>query len=127
MRTRCITRFLVLYLSVALCAATLPAPAWAMYIPSGPASSNPEHDMARIQSVLESTLVQQRLMDYGLTPEEATAKISTLSDQQVHELAANLDALQPGGDAVGAVITLLLIAVIVVIVLQATGHDIIVK
>ena len=41
--------------------------------------------------------VQQRLQDHGLTPEEAAMKMNALSDEQLHEFAVNMDAIQAGG------------------------------
>ncbi|HET6465792.1 MAG TPA: PA2779 family protein [Nitrospiria bacterium] len=85
-----------------------------------------EGSMKRIQSILESRLIVQRLADFGLTPAEITSRLNQLSDQQVHEIATQLDALQPGGDALGTVVVLLVIAILVVVLLQLTGHKIII-
>ncbi len=57
--------------------------------------------MARIQLVLESRVVRQKLMDLGLYSEEAMARVNKLSGEQVHQFASQLDSLQAGG--VGAV------------------------
>jgi len=85
-----------------------------------------EISMKRIQSVLESRLIVQRLADFGLTPDEIRSRLDELSDQQVHEVATQLDALQPGGDALGTIVVLLVIAILVVVLLQLTGHKIII-
>jgi hypothetical protein len=85
-----------------------------------------ESSMKRIQSALESRLIVQRLSDFGLTPAEIRSRLDQLSDQQVHEVATQLDALQPGGDALGTVVVLLVIAILVVVLLQLTGHKIII-
>jgi hypothetical protein len=50
-----------------------------------------------------------------------------MSDQQIHQFAANLDSIQAGGDGVGALVFLLLVAIIVVVVLAATGHRVIIR
>jgi hypothetical protein len=83
--------------------------------------------MDTIQKTLESTVIKQRLMDLGLSSGETTARINTLSDEQIHQLAANLDSLQAGADSGGALIFLLLVVIIVIVILQATGHRVIVK
>jgi len=85
-----------------------------------------EGSMKRIQSVLESKVIVQRLADFGLTPVEITSRLNQLSDQQVHEIATQLDALQPGGDVLGTIVVLLVIAILVVVLLQLTGHKIII-
>jgi hypothetical protein len=120
-----LARILSLYLSLAVFVLALPVAGWAMLLPGGDA--NRTADLSRVQSALESLAVAQRLVDLGLTPDEALVKVQALSDEQVHRLAMNLDSVAAGGDGGGAIIGLLLIAVIVVIVLQATGHEIIIK
>jgi len=85
-----------------------------------------EGSMKRIQSVLESKVIVQRLADFGLTPAEITSRLNQLSDQQVHEIATQLDALQPGGDVLGTIVVLLVITILVVVLLQLTGHKIII-
>ncbi len=122
-----ISRILALYLSIAVTALSTPGHVWAMFVPSADPSHIRAEDMQRVRAVLESKAVGQRLVDLGLSPEEAMSRLSLLSDEQLHQLAVNLDSLQPGGDGVGAVIFLLLVAIVVVVVLQATGHEIVIK
>src|SRR5512139_1522726 len=84
-------RPLASYLIAALLAVSAFAgPAEAMLLPASPdmAHAAPAFDraadLARIQKTLEAKELQQRLLDYGLTPEEATARIDKLSNEQVH-------------------------------------------
>jgi hypothetical protein len=84
-------------------------------------------DMATIQKTLESTVVKQRLMDYGLSPDEAMARINKLSDEQVHQFAAQLNSLQAGADGVDALIFILVVAILVVLFLELSGHRVIVR
>jgi hypothetical protein len=120
-------KILSLYLVLAICLLTLPAQGWAMFLPSGQTAPDRQADLSSIQKTLESTVVKQRLMDVGLSPEEALTRINSLSDEQTHTLAANLDSLQAGADGVGALVFLLVVAIIVVVVLEATGHHVIFK
>lgn len=83
-------------------------------------------DIQSIQRVLENKLVQQRLEDFGLTPEEVNAKLSGLSDAQLHQMASQLDALMPGGE-LGLIIALLVIAILVVIFIYLLDHRIEIK
>ena len=39
-----------------------------------------EAELAKVQTVLEQKVVMQRLLDYGVSPEEAMAKVRSLSD-----------------------------------------------
>ncbi len=117
-------RMLSLYLVVAVFVLSLPAPGFAMLVPSE-AGTVRAADAARVQTALESTAVKQRLMDYGLTPEEASARISKLSDEQLHQFASQIDSVQAGG-LLGDVIFVLLVVAIVLVVLELTGHHVIV-
>lgn len=116
---------LSLYLVFAMCLLTLPAQGWAMFLPSDQAPPDRKADLSSIQKTLESTVVKQRLMDVGLSPEEALARINGLSDEQTHTLAANLNSLQAGADGIGALIFVLVVAIIVVVILEAAGHHVI--
>jgi hypothetical protein len=118
------TRPLVLYLVLALLAiSTAAGPAEAMLLPvsSGAASGAPASDraadLATVQKTLESKELRQKLLDYGLTPEETEDRISSLSDEQLHHLAANLDAVQAGGDALSFLLGLVIIALLVVLII----------
>ncbi len=127
MLTKTLSKALSVYLMISLLALTIPAPGWAMFIPSDDAANTRKSDLVRVQSALESTVIKQRLMDYGLSPEDAAAKLTLLSDDEIHNLASRLDSVQAGGDVIGEVIFLLLVAVIVVVVLEATGHHVIIR
>jgi len=107
---------LIVYLVMALLTiSTLAGPAEAMYVPTAPlqhgdaASMAVDRaaDLATIQSALETRMVSRKLMDYGLSPEEAMARVSKLSDEQIHQLATHSDSLQAGGDGGGFLVGLL--------------------
>jgi hypothetical protein len=120
-------KMLSIYLVFAIILLTLPAQGWSMFIPTAESTSARQADMATIQKTLESTVVKQRLMDYGLSSEEAMARISRLSDEQTHQLAANMDSVQAGADGLGAVVFVLVVALIVILILELTGHHVIVR
>jgi len=130
-------RPLASYLIAALLAiSSLAGPAEAMHLPApseaSPAGQNaslPERsaDIAKIQKTLETKELQQRLMDYGLTPEETAARIDRLSDEQLHQLAANLDSVQAGGDALSFLLGLAIIALLVVLIIYLLEGRIVIK
>lgn len=120
------TKPLVIYLVFALLAiSTISGPAEAMFLPAaretGSAASPPFDrgaDLKKIQATLESKTVRQKLMDYGLSPEDAMAKTDSLTNEQIHQLASNMDSVQAGGDGiVGTVAGLLIIALLVVLLI----------
>ena len=119
------TKPLALYLALALIAlSTIAGPAEAMLVPAAPSAGQSAApavdraaDLVRVQTALESKVLQQRLLDYGLTPEETAERISSLSNEQLHQLAANMDAVQPGGSVAGTLFALALIAGLVVVII----------
>ena len=117
---------LALYLIVSLFVLSFPAQGWAMLLPA----TQPETrtaDMTKIRTTLESSVIKQRLIDYGLTPEETSLRLESLSDEQIHQLAANLDAVQAGGDVAGDVIFILLVVILVIVILELTGHKVVTR
>lgn len=83
-------------------------------------------DIEQIRTILENKLVSQRLRDLGYTTEEIMAKLSDLTDEQVHAFAQKLDDLKVGQDGAGVVIFLLVVLLVVVLVLMATGRRVLV-
>jgi cytochrome c553 len=116
---------LVIYLATALLAlSTIAGPAEAMFVPDAPhqastgaadVSAGRTADLANIQGALESKIVQQRLLDYGLSPEDAMARVSKLSDEQINQLATHTDSLQAGGDGGSVLVALVVIGLLVVL------------
>jgi hypothetical protein len=128
---------LVIYLVVALLAiSTFAGPAEAMFVPAAPhqnmteaaaVSEGRDADMAKIQLAFESKILQQKLMDYGISPEETMARLNKLSDEQIHQLATHTDSLQAGGDGVDLLIGLLVVAILVVVLVYLLNHRIEIK
>jgi len=82
-------------------------------------------DLGKIQKVLEMKMVRERLEKLGFTQDEIQSKLSSLSDQQMHNLALQIDDIKAGGD-LGIVIALLVIVILVVLLIQLTGHRVVV-
>jgi len=102
----------------------MPANAGAAVIPADqadPAAARAEN-LDKLKAVLERQEVAARLADYGLTPDEVSARLDRLSDQQVAELAAQADRINAGGDAVGALISILLLILLVLLILHLLGY-----
>ncbi len=83
-------------------------------------------DLGKIQKVLETKAVSNRLAQLGLTQDEIQNRLTQLSDQQIHQVATKLDDLKIGGDGLGFIIAILVIAILVVLLLQFTGHKVVV-
>ena len=82
-------------------------------------------DLGKIQKVLEMKMVRERLEKLGFAQDEIQSKLSSLSDQQMHNLALQIDEIKVGGD-LGIVIALLVIVILVVLLIQLTGHRVVV-
>jgi hypothetical protein len=85
------------------------------------------HDIAKIQGIIEMKMIKDRLEKLGFSTDEVNSRLDRLSDQQVHQLALQLDDIKIGGDSLGIVIALLVIAILVVLLIQLTGHRVIIK
>lgn len=84
-------------------------------------------DIEKIQRALETKLIKDRLKQLGLSSEEIQYRINNLSDSQVHQLALKMEELNTGGDALGVVIAILVIAILVWVVFYLYGHRIVIK
>jgi len=83
-------------------------------------------DLETIQQVLEGKAVSERLAQLGLTRDEIQGRMSQLSDRQIHQVALQLDDLKVGkSDALGLVVAVLVIAILVVILLNISGHKVV--
>lgn len=127
MHTRPFFKMLSLYLVFATFLLTLPSQGWAMFIPSGESSSLRQADLLTVRKTLESSVIKQRLLDFGLSPEEASTRINRLSDERLHQFAAHLNSLEAGADGVDALIFIVLVAILVVVILEASGHRVIIR
>lgn len=96
------------------------------FIPSGESTQYRQKDMATVQKALENKLIQERLRAYGYTDEEIKARLGQLSDEEVHQLASNIDSLMPAGDGFGVVIGVLVIVILVLVILQLMGKRVVV-
>jgi hypothetical protein len=123
--TRVCWPILVAYLFIAFVPSNADAFLAQSRMSSGQIVSERSADIASIQSALENKVVTQRLADYGLTPEEVDAKLGTLSDEQLHQLASLSGDV--GGGILGAVIAVLLVILLVVLILQISDRRIVIS
>lgn len=84
-------------------------------------------DLDKIRQTLEVKAVSERLHQLGFSREDIQNRIVQLNDQQIHQIALQLDDLKVGqSDAIGLVIGLLVIAILVIVLLKLTGHRVLV-
>jgi hypothetical protein len=92
----------------------------------GSAASTRIAQIETIRKVLEKEVVAQRLADYGVSVQEVSAKLPSLTDDQLHQLAGMSTDLA-AGDGVGFVIGVLLIVILVIVILMLLGKKVVVR
>ena len=81
------------------------------------AAADTQADRARVRTFLDREDVRARIEAYGLNPDEAAARVDSLTDSEIATIAEHLDSLPAGGSAAGYWAAEL--AIIVVIILFA--------
>ena len=117
-------RVFICYLTVAFSILSFASSAPAMFIPSsheGNGTNHREADLQKIQKLLESKLIQHKLSQFGLTREEIEERLFQLDDEQIHQIASQIHALEPGGNGAEVLLILLLLGIIVFLILEVTG------
>jgi len=84
-------------------------------------------DMLLAQRVLENKVVAQKLLDYGMAPADAQARLASMSDVDLHTLASASKGLPGGGDATGAIIGVLVVVILVIVVLRLMHRDVVLR
>ena len=122
---------IIWYLVVAMFVIGITPKVYAGFSPSEDIAVSPAgrvSELPKIQKSLEMKMIRERLKELGLSPDEIQGRLTQFSDPQIHQLALKVDDLKVGADDGLAIIVLLLgVAVVVIIILQATGHQVVVK
>ena len=85
-------------------------------------------DMAKVQSFLENKVVVQKLVDYGVSPAEAMAKVKAMSAQDLHRLASLTDRAAAGADdGVGLLIGLAILIILIIVIFKLMNKEIVVR
>jgi hypothetical protein len=82
-------------------------------------------DMSRSQEArvtLKQFMVRQNvrsaIVSQGVDPLEADARVNSLSDAEVIQLADQIDQLPAGGDGLGLLVTVLVIVILVLVIMR---------
>jgi hypothetical protein len=76
----------------------------------------------RVMQSLAREDVRAALTAQGLDPDEVQARVASLTDAEIQQIAGQLDQLPAGGDGLGVVIAVLLIILLVILILKLAGH-----
>ena len=124
MMERKTTKLLSCYLVVAVLAIGFVQNVYAGFVPSevmNLTGVNHEEDLQKIQSAIELKMVSERLKQLGFTTEEIKAKLAYLSNEQLHNIAVQIDGLRVGGEFLTVVFAAVFVACIAWILLVGVG------
>ena len=84
---------------------------------------SPQHQKAaaRIEEFLNRQEVQAALVSQGVDPEEARARVGSLSGTEVERIAGIVDSLPAGGDGIGAIVGAALLVFLVLLITDILG------
>jgi len=74
-----------------------------------------------IKNFLARQDVQSNLISKGINPEEAKARVTSLTDAEALMVSKQIDNMPAGGDAVGIVVVTLLVVFIILLITDLLG------
>jgi hypothetical protein len=85
---------------------------------SASASINRTADLAVIQKTLESKILRQKLHSLGLSDKEIQSRLDRLSDREIHQLASQIRAVNPAGDAIVYILVVVLLVLLIIYLIK---------
>lgn len=89
------------------------SPAYAAMVPTAQFSAEPERAQLSI-NIAQRQQIEQQLIELGVAPAEANARVSQMTDQQIASLQGKITEL-PAGAAVSTVELLLIILIVILL------------
>lgn len=80
-----------------------------------------DHARKRINMFLNRSEVQKHMVAWGVNPEEAKARVDSLTDQEIEKIATQIDQLPAGGDGLGTIVGAALLIFIVLLITDILG------
>ena len=117
MKSSLMKRIMVLLVSVSFFS-TYSLPAWSGIVTTDQLLQQQLEvlNKSSLVAMLDRDDVRQQLVERGVDPDYAKARIAALSDAQIEELKHNIDTLPAGSGVVGILIAVLLVLIILDIV-----------
>lgn len=78
-------------------------------------------DRARLADLVAREDIQRELGNYGISPDEAKARVNSLTDQEVADAVGRLDQLPAGQSALGVIVGAALVIFIVLLITDIAG------
>ena len=99
------------------------APVHAKMINTDEILKQSQYDLSRksINTFLDRSEVQKYLVAWGVSPEEAKARIDSLTDEEIENIVSRMDQLPAGGDALGTIVGAALLIFIILLVTDILG------
>ena len=100
------------------------APARARMINTDEIFKQGQYDLSRksINTFLDRSEVQNYLVAWGVSPEEAKARIDSLTDEEIENIASRIDRLPAGGDGLGTIVGAALLIFIILLITDILGY-----
>ena len=89
--------------------------------------AGPAQDLAKVQLFLENRIVVQKLIDYGVAPEQALAKVQAMSAQDLHRLASLTERAAVGADGSVGLIGLLVVIILIIVIFRMMNRSVVIR
>ena len=99
-------------------------PSKAALVPTAQAFSaiDTEQTRSQLHMLIDRADVQNQLEVWGVDPQEARARVDSLSDQELEKLSARMDKMPAGGGAIGVIVGAALIVFLVLLFTDIMGY-----
>jgi hypothetical protein len=99
------------------------SPAHAAMVNTAEILKQSKHNLARerINMFIDRSEVHKNLVAWGVNPEEAKARVNSLSDREIEKITARIDQLPAGGGALGTIVGAALVIFIVLLITDILG------
>lgn len=84
-------------------------------------------DLQKIQQILETKMIRTRLEQLGFSQDEIQTRLTQLNDQQIHQLALQMDKIRVGGNGFEFLVIVLLIGILVLLFLHYSGRTVVLQ
>ena len=78
-------------------------------------------DREKVEAFLNRIDVQEQLKGWGVDPNVAKARVDDLTDQEISQLAAQIDQLPAGGNVIGVLIGVIIVIFLVLLLTDLLG------
>ena len=99
-------------------------PAYAAMVSTGEILKQSQRnlDRERLHMLLDRSEVRKHLEAWGVDTKEARARVDSLTDREIAEIAAQIDQMPAGGDGLGILVGAALIAFLVLVITDILGY-----